>query len=65
MKFVDNAKEWWKWNSMQLAAILSALPAVWMQLPPEFKEMVPDWAWAPVGVATFLGMLIARVRVQE
>jgi len=64
MNLVDDAKDWWKWNSVHLAAIVSALPAVWMQLPPEFKAMVPDWAFAPIGILTFLGMVAARVRAQ-
>lgn len=65
MKLVNDAKDWWRWNSVHMAAIISALPAVWMQLPPEFKALVPDWAFGPIGVVTFLAMVVARVRAQE
>jgi len=65
MKLVSDAKDWWKWNSVHMAAIISVLPTVWMQLPPEFKDLVPDWAFAPIGVVTFLAMVVARVRAQS
>lgn len=65
MKLVDNARDWWKWNSIHLAAILSALPAVWMHLPPEFKSLIPEWAFAPMGGLMFVAMVVARLRAQS
>jgi hypothetical protein len=65
MKLVTDAKDWWKWNSVHVAAIISALPVVWQQLPPEFKALVPDWAFIPIGIAMFISMIVARVRAQS
>ena len=65
MKLVDDAKDWWKWNSVHVFAIVSALPAVWIQLPDEFKTSVPDWAFAPFGAVMFIAMVTARVRAQS
>jgi hypothetical protein len=51
--FVENWKQAWKWFSMQVYAIIFALPLVWMSLPEDVKHMVPDsWGrWIFVGLA--------------
>ena len=64
MKLVDDARDWPKWNSVHVAAVISALPWAWSQLPAEFKAVVPDWAMLPIGGALFVAFVVARVRQQ-
>lgn len=65
MKLVDNAKQFWKWNSTHVVAVFAAAPLAWAQLPPDIKAYVPD-EWMPwVGVVMFLGFLVARLRQQQ
>lgn len=53
-------KPWRLW-SVQILAILAALPLVWSELPPDIKAMVPD-GWQPWIVAAIaVGGIVARV----
>jgi len=65
MKLVSNWREAWKWHSTQLLALIAALPAVWVSLPPDIKSVVPD-DWMPwvVGVMA-VGAIVGRVRDQS
>lgn len=47
MRLVPDWREAWKWFSVQALAILSVLPVVWMNLPPDLKAYVPrEWGLA-------------------
>ena len=65
MKLVSNWREAWKWHSTQLLALIAALPAVWVSLPPDIKAAVPD-EWMPwlIGVMA-VGAIVGRVRDQS
>lgn len=65
MKLVQNWRKAWKWHSTQLLAIIAALPLIWMQLPPDVKDMVPD-GWHPyIMAAIAIGAIVGRLRDQE
>lgn len=68
MKLVDDAKDWWKWNSIHVAALISTAMLTWSELPEPMREqlidMTPSWVMVPVSALTFLGMVLARVRAQ-
>lgn len=64
MKLVENARQAWKWFSVQALAFLTLIPVVWMQLPPETQALVPD-AWRPwiitaVALSGIVGRLVAQ-----
>lgn len=64
MKLVDNAKDFWKWHSTHLAAILAAAPFAWGQMPAELKAQVPD-EWLPgISALIFVAFIVGRVRQQ-
>ena len=65
MKLVPNWREAWKWHSTQFFILLASLPAVWSQLPPDVRSMLPE-AWEP-WVLTVLAVagLVLRVRDQQ
>lgn len=62
MRFVPDWKQAWKWFSMQVYAVIFALPIVWMGLPPDVKAMVPDgwepWIFVVLAIAGGLGRVI-------
>ncbi len=65
MKPVDDARDWWKWNSTHVVAIFAAMPLAWDRLPQDIKDRVPD-DWMPyIGLVMFIGFLLARLRAQE
>ena len=44
MKLVDDAKQAWKWFSMQAMVLAVAVQGAWEVLPPEMKAGVPPQA---------------------
>lgn len=68
MKFVEDARDWWRWNSVHAAALISTAMLTWSELPPPMREqlveIMPSWVMIPISVLTFAGMVLARVRAQ-
>lgn len=64
MRLVENWKSAWKWHSTQVLAAIAALPFVWMELPPDAKDMIPqEWRGWIVSVLALAG-IVARLRAQ-
>jgi hypothetical protein len=52
-------KPWRLW-SVQIFAVIAALPVVWAELPPDIKAMIPD-GWSPYIVTLIaIGGIVAR-----
>lgn len=64
MKLVDDWRDFWKWSSTHVAAIVAVAPLAWQQLPHEFKAMVPDSVMPYIGAAMFVAFVLARLRDQ-
>ncbi len=64
MKIVSDARDWWKWNSTHVAAIIAVAPVAWAQLPADLKAHVPDWAMPYIAAAMFVAFIVARLRKQ-
>lgn len=61
MKAVNNARQAWRWFSVQALAVLAALPLVWTQIPPDVQAMLPE-EWRPAVLAVIaLGGLAGRL----
>jgi hypothetical protein len=60
MRLVKNARQSWRWWSVQLAGALAFLPIVWEQMPYDIKAMIPaEWhTWIVSGMA--LAIIVAR-----
>jgi hypothetical protein len=44
MKFVDDARDAWKWFSVQANALNAAMLAAWLVLPADLKASIPpEW----------------------
>ncbi|AGG91187.1 MULTISPECIES: hypothetical protein [unclassified Sulfitobacter] len=65
MKLVSDARNWWKWNSTHVAALLAVAPLAWAQMPADLKSQVPDWAMPYIAGFMFLAFVIARLRDQK
>jgi hypothetical protein len=65
MKLVKDARKAWRWFSVQAMAVLAALPLVWVQIPPDVQDMLPE-AWRPwVLTAIAISGIIGRLVPQE
>lgn len=62
MKLVPNWRESWRWFSVQALVAIAALPMVWVALPPDLKDAVPDdwlmWIAAAVALAGMIGRVV-------
>jgi len=69
MKLVPDARDWWKWNSIHVAGVISTAIATWPQLPEPMRERIvdatPSWVMIPVSAVVFASMVVARVRAQD
>ena len=65
MKLVSDARNWWKWNSTHVAALLAVAPLAWALMPADLKSQVPDWAMPYIAGFMFLAFVIARLRDQK
>ena len=63
MKFVDDARQWWRWLSMQAMGAAIALQGAWVFIPPDLKSRVGDdtAAWV-TGALIALGMIGRMVK---
>lgn len=62
MKLVPNAKKGWKWISVQMMALNTALLATWIGLPDDLKSRIPEqwvfWAATSIAVIGIVGRFI-------
>jgi hypothetical protein len=53
MKFIDEAKHWWRMFCMQCMAAAIGVQATWTQLPDNLKSLVPG-QWVTYGTIAIL-----------
>ncbi|MBC7286130.1 hypothetical protein [Hoeflea sp.] len=62
MKLVEGASRCWRWFSVQFYVVIGALPIVWVGIPPDVREMLPEearpWVFTVLAVAGLIGRLI-------
>lgn len=62
MQLVPDWKESWRWFSVQVLAVLAALPLVWVALPADAKAFLPDslepWVLAALAAGGLIGRLV-------
>jgi protein-S-isoprenylcysteine O-methyltransferase Ste14 len=65
MKLVDNAKQCWRWLSVQIPALNIAFLGTWSVLPAKFQDALP-MPWV-IGIAACLIVLgvIGRLYKQD
>ncbi len=63
-ELVENARDFWKWASVQLHIAATAIAAAFIlspEMPAEIRDLLPDWL-APYAVAAWLVIgILARV----
>jgi len=65
MKFVDDAKDAWKWFSMKAMAVAATFPIVWDQLPDEYKLLIPSGYMKYIVAAILIGGMVGRLVDQK
>lgn len=61
MKLVDNARQCWRWFSMQAMALAIAIQGTWELLPPDLRSSVPDKVVPLVTVALLVSGIFGRL----
>lgn len=58
MKLVDNARQSFRWFSVQAMVLAGAIQTAWLSLPPDLKARVPaDWVDAVTIAVLVLGVI--------
>lgn len=61
MKFVENARQFWRWYSTWVVGLSSGLLALWPIFPDDLKAALPSWFVSLYAVVTVVAFLGARV----
>lgn len=71
MKLIDNAKDWWRMLSIQVAGVWAALIAAWPMLTEaqrndllSFMGIPPEWLGGVTALVMFATLVAARVKKQ-
>ncbi|QHM71369.1 hypothetical protein [Mixta intestinalis] len=65
LKLVKDWPDWWRWHSTKALVLLGLLPTVWLEMPPEWKAMIPaSWLQAASFIIMLLGMF-SRITRQK
>ena len=65
MRFVENAKQSWKWFSMQAMALAGALQGTWVTIPEDLKAQVPANAVHYITLALVAAGIVGRLVKQN
>lgn len=57
MKLVDNARDAWRWFSVQAMALAVAIEGAWLAIPPDLKSRIPE-TWVD---AVTMGLLVLGI----
>jgi len=57
MKLVDNARDAWRWFSVQAMALAVAIEGAWLAVPPDLKSRIPE-TWVD---AVTMGLLVLGI----
>lgn len=57
MKLVDNARDAWRWFSVQAMALAVAIEGAWLAIPPDLKSRIPE-TWVD---ALTMGLLVLGI----
>ena len=58
LKLVRNARQAWRWLSVQIAAVSAITPAAWLAVPEDMRRAVPP-EWLAVAAIVLPVLIIA------
>jgi len=61
VKLVDDAKQAWKWFSVQAMALTALFLTAWGSMPDDLKAAIPQWVVALVAVAVLILGIVGRL----
>jgi len=66
MKLVSDAKDAWRWFSVQALALSGAIPAAWLAVPEDMRAAVPqEWMAVAALVIAALGIVGRMIDQKE
>lgn len=57
LRLVDDARHAWKWASINITVVSSALMSAWLAMPADVRERMPAWLPLVLGGLTIAGRL--------
>lgn len=63
MKLVNDARDWWKWHSTYIFAVLAVFPMVWLSSP-ELQALLPPALVSKIAPAVGVLGFLLRLRAQ-
>ena len=61
IQLTDDWKQCWKWFSSWALTLAGAIPAVWVELPPDLKDAIPPGTMSTITAVVAGCGLIGRV----
>lgn len=65
MRLVDDAKEAWKWFSVQAMALACALQGTWAFIPDDLKQNIPHWLISAITITLLVAGVAGRLIRQD
>lgn len=65
MTLVENAKESWKWFSMQAMTLAGAVQGAWLIVPPDMKDTIPSNLVQYLTIGLVFAGIIGRLVKQD
>lgn len=65
MKLVDDARQAWRWFSVQAMGIAFALQGTWAFVPDDLKQNVPKWLVTSITMTLLVCGVVGRLIKQE
>lgn len=65
LRLVKDWRNWWRWHSTKALVALGLLPTVWLEMPADWKAMIPvNWLQGMSFIIMLLGLL-SRITRQK
>lgn len=65
MKLVDNAKQAWRWFSIQIIAFCVALQGASIAFPDTLRQYIPDWMMHTIAIVVLGAAVFGRLIKQD
>lgn len=62
---VEDARDCWRWASIQLAGLGVAIGVAWDWMPMGLKSLLPSWAGQAAAITCFVLIIMARMTKQN
>lgn len=63
LRLVQDWRNWWRWHSTKALVLLGLLPTIWLEMPAEWKAMLPaSWLQSASFIIMLIGILLRMTK---